>query len=220
MRDVVFIINFKAYEKGIGKRAVELAKILERAKDELGCEIWVAVQPTDIYQIAKATKLRVLAQHIDPIEFGAHTGWIHPKAIRDAGAYGTLINHSEHRLELDQIKKTIDAARKWDLITVVCAPDLELISKILEFNPDFIAYEPPELIGGDISVSKAKPEIVKKAVEICKDRVPLLIGAGIKTGEDIKKGIELGAKGFLIASGVVKAKDPYEKMKEFTDALK
>ncbi|MCL4406555.1 triose-phosphate isomerase [Candidatus Parvarchaeota archaeon] len=76
-------------------------------------------------------------------------------------------------------------------------------------QPTAIAYEPPELIGGDISVSSSKPEIVKEFCDIVKSgsaSLPL-IGAGIKTPEDVKKSVELGAEGILVASGVMKSKD-------------
>ncbi len=36
----------------------------------------------------------------------------------------------------------------------------------------------------------------------------MLCGAGVTNGEDVKAAIELGADGVLLASGVVKAKDP------------
>jgi triosephosphate isomerase len=40
--------------------------------------------------------------------------------------------------------------------------------------------------------------------------VRVLAGAGISTGDCVKKAIELGADGVLLASGVVKAKNPEE----------
>ena len=88
--------------------------------------------------------------------------------------------------------------------------------------PDFVAVEPPELIGGDISVSKAQPELVKDSVEAVKAVSPdvkVLCGAGVKNGEDVKSALELGAKGVLLASGVVKAKDAEAVMRDLIKGL-
>ena len=80
-----------------------------------------------------------------------------------------------------------------------------------------MAVEPPELIGGNVSVSKAKPEIIEKSVEKVKEitgDVKVLCGAGIKNREDVAKAIELGSDGILLASGIVKAKDAYAACEE------
>ncbi|MCJ7488664.1 MAG: triose-phosphate isomerase, partial [Thermoplasmata archaeon] len=66
-------------------------------------------------------------------------------------------------------------------------------------------------IGGDMSVTTANPEIVSESVRVAKKAFPgvkVLCGAGVKTGEDAAKAIELGTNGVLLASGVVKASDP------------
>ena len=44
--------------------------------------------------------------------------------------------------------------------TVLCTADIEASEKGARLNPDMIAVEPPELIGGDISVTTADPSIV------------------------------------------------------------
>ena len=88
-------------------------------------------------------------------------------------------------------------------------------------EPDMIAMEPPELIGGDISVSTARPEAIVETIEAVKSvkSVPVLVGAGIKNGQDVKKAIELGAKGVLVASGIVKAKDPKKAINDLVDGM-
>lgn len=204
---MIFIVNFKAYVWG--KKAVELAKSLE----EVSKGILVSVQPTDIIEISRNTSLKVLAQHVDPIKKGARTGWIIPESIKEAGAIGSLVNHSERPLGFQTIKKIVERLRELGMISVVCVPNLDLLKKVVEIEPDYIAYEPPELIGGDISVSVAKPEIIKKAVDICRE-IPLLVGAGIKKKRDVEIALKLGAEGILVASGIVKAKNPKEKLKE------
>jgi len=77
-------------------------------------------------------------------------------------------------------------------------------------GPAFIAVEPPELIGGDISVTSADPSIVSDTVAAVKSvnpNVRVLCGAGVKNGEDVAMAIKLGAEGVLLASGVTKAND-------------
>ena len=97
------------------------------------------------------------------------------------------------------------------MVPLVCAESVDKAKRVAVFSPDFIAVEPPELIGGDISVTSANPKIVQDTVDAVKavdSKVKVLCGAGVKTGEDVRKAIELGAEGVLLASGVVKSKDP------------
>ena len=206
----VIIINVKTYEEGTGKKAVELAKCIEKVRNESKVEIAIAVQPTDIYAVCHATNIPVFAQHIDAIKYGSHTGWILPEAIKEAGATGTLLNHSERPLSMDEIAKGIERAHELKMDTVVCAGNVDMAMAVAALSPHFVAIEPPELIGGDISVTKAKPGIVRNAVNEVKKinaAVKVLCGAGVKKGEDVRKAIELGTDGVLLASGVVKARD-------------
>jgi len=207
----LYIINFKAYPQGIGKRALSLAKILDEIAKETGTKIIICVQPTDIAMIAQQVNIPVFSQHIDPIELGAYTGHIPPEAVKEAGAVGTLLNHSEKRLEIEKIRRGVERAREVGLKVVVCARDEKEAALISKFSPDYIAIEPPELIGGEVSVSKAKPEVIQKGAKAVYP-VPLLVGAGIKTHEDVKRALELGAVGVLVASGIVKAEDPRKAM--------
>ncbi|MEM2739506.1 MAG: triose-phosphate isomerase, partial [Candidatus Bathyarchaeia archaeon] len=65
------------------------------------------------------------------------------------------------------------------------------------------------------------PEAVTDALKLVgmvNPRVIVLCGAGISRGEDVKVALQLGTKGVLLASGVVKAKDPYSILREMADA--
>ncbi|MHA1409715.1 MAG: triose-phosphate isomerase [Candidatus Odinarchaeia archaeon] len=207
----LILVNFKTYLEATGDKALTLAKICEKVSVEFKVNIAVAPQTADIYRIASEVDMPVFAQHFDPIAPGSNTGSILVDSIKDAGAVGTLINHSEKRLILADIDKLIKLAAKNSLTSVVCTNNSEVSGAVAALNPDFIAFEPPELIGTGISVSKAQPEVVSKTVEIIKKINPKAIplcGAGITSGEDVKAAIELGTQGVLLASGVVKAKDP------------
>ena len=184
--------------------------------------IAVAPQVADIFQISSSVKIPVFAQHVDSIDAGRNTGYILPENIRDAGAIGTLINHSEHPISQERIKNTIERARHVGLISLVCVDTPKKASQIARFKPDMIAIEPPELIGTGISVSKAKPEVITLGLQSVKDIDPEIIflcGAGISSGEDVTSSIKLGAKGILFASGFVKAKNPSKVLEDIVKAL-
>lgn len=214
----MIITNFKTYESATGDKAVELAKIHEAVANETDADIQVAVQAVDLARVVEAAEIPVLAQHIDPVNFGSATGHILPEAVKMAGAIGTLLNHSERRLEREVLGKAIARAKELGLKTIVCAETPEEGATFLEFDPDFIAVEPPELIGGDISVSTAQPEIVENAAKLIGSE-KLLVGAGVKTGEDVRTCIKLGAKGVLLASGVTKAEDPKAVLMDLAGGL-
>ena len=218
----VIIVNFKTYERGYGAKALSLTKILQKVAFETKASVAVAVCPTDIGVISKECSLPVFAQHIDAAGFGSHTGHILPEAVKEAGAIGTLINHSERRLTLADIEECVKRAKEVDLITCVCTNNLTTSRAASLLSPDFVAVEPPELIGGDISVSKAQPELVKGTVDAVKSvspNVKVLCGAGVKNGEDVRKALELGSEGVLLASGVVAAKDIEAAMKDLINGL-
>lgn len=212
----VIIVNFKTYPHSIGEDAVKLAKICEKVAFETGADIRVAVSAPDIYPVDKAVGIPVYAEHVDSELPGKHTGSVLPEIVKADGAAGTLLNHSEHRIPFEELKESIQRAVSVNLVVVVCAETPAKAEEIAEIKPDFVAVEPPELIGGDISVSTAHPEIITKSVELVKKKhgIKLLVGAGVKTREDVIKALELGADGVLIASGIDLAEDPEKALKD------
>ena len=201
---MLYLINFKTYSKGTGLNALRLANIIASLAQTRNVDIIPAVQATDIQAVSKVTP--VISQAIDPIPYGAHTGQILPQAVKEAGAIGTLINHSERKLNLEDIENCISMAKSIGLKTVVCASDIKEVMEISKFKPDYIAFEDPELIGTGRSVSKTKPDLVRRFVEVLAELAPSVIpicGAGISTREDVIAAKELGAQGVLVASAVV-----------------
>jgi triosephosphate isomerase len=204
----VIITNFKTYETASGVQALELAKLHEEAAQSTGKQFAIAVQLIDLAIITQLVDIPVFAQHIDPVGYGSNTGFVVPDLVKKAGAYGTLLNHSEHRLEWSVLEKSVKQAREVGLALAICAKDAQEGQKIKEaFNPDYVCVEPPELIGGDISVSTAQPELISQSVELIGDD-KVLVGAGVKNQQDVRVARELGAQGVLLASGVTKAQDP------------
>ncbi len=219
----MMIVNFKTYTESTGQKALELAKQAQKANDETGILVGIAPQYTDIKIIADAVHVPVFAQHLDPIKPGGYTGHVLVDSVKQAGAAGTLINHSERRLKLSEIDEIIRITKEHDLVSIVCANNPTTSAAVAALKPDIIAIEPPELIGTGIPVSKAKPEVVTDTVKLVRQinpTVTILCGAGISHGEDVAAALKLGTEGVLVASGIVKAKNPYMVMREFADSIK
>jgi triosephosphate isomerase len=212
----MIVVNFKAYGNAVGEKSEEIIEACREASKDTGERVVVAPQPEDLFRVEG---VEAFAQHVDGVEPGSHTGSILAKGVKDSGASGTLINHSENRLRDRAIEASVNAAESLGLETIVCAQSPEECEKYSEFQPDFIAFEPPELIGGDNPVSEAKPGLIEEAVERTEDGVGTFTGAGIKSKKDVEKSVELGCEGVLVASGVVKAKDIYGEVKELCEGL-
>jgi triosephosphate isomerase len=219
----IIIVNFKTYLESTGQNALQLAIQAEKAAKETGACIVVAPQPADLKTIAQSVEIPVFAQHIDPIKPGNSTGHILAESVKAAGAVGTLINHSERQLRLIDIDATIALCKQQGLTSCVCANNPSVSAAIAAMQPDITSVEPPELIGTGISVSKAKPEIVTDTVKLVKQvnpKMTILCGAGISTADDVAIALKLGTQGVLVASGIVKAKDPYSVLCAFGAASK
>ena len=219
----MIIVNFKTYLESTGKRAIELARQAEKAAKETGANIIVVPQFVDLARVAEAVEIPVFAQHIDPIKPGNSTGHVLAEAVKEAGAVGTLINHSECQLRLIDIDAIIALTKEKGLVSCVCANNPSVSAAIAAMHPDITSVEPPELIGSGISVSKAKPEIVTDTVKLVQkvdSKMTILCGAGISTADDVSIALKLGTRGVLVASGIVKAKDPYSVLRAFADATK
>jgi triosephosphate isomerase len=219
----IIIVNFKTYLEATGQKAVELAKQAEKVSKETGTSIVVAPQFADIARVAEAVEIPVFAQHIDPIKPGSCTGHVLADSITEAGAVGTLINHSEKQLKLVDIDTAIRLAQEKNLISCVCANNPSASAAVAALKPDIVSIEPPELIGTGVAVSKAQPEVVTNTVKLVREvntQVTILCGAGISHGEDVAVALKLETQGVLVASAIVKAKDPYSILREFADATK
>lgn len=211
------LVNLKAYAAD----PIEIASVAHEVANESGVRIAVAPQTAHLERVAE-TGVETWAQHVSPVDHGSHTGSALAEAVADAGAVGTLINHSEKRLKLADIDGAVNAAQRADLETVVCANNSEQVGAAAALGPDAVAVEPPELIGGDVSVSQADPDVVEDAVaaaEAVDDSVDVLCGAGVSTGEDLTAAGDLGAEGVLLASGVAKADDPRAALADLVDPL-
>jgi triosephosphate isomerase (TIM) len=206
----VVIVNLKTYPQATGEGALRIAQAAARVAEETGAGMAIAPQAADI-RLVRDAGVPVFAQHAQPRTPGSNTGYDLAPALKGAGAVGTLINHAEHRLTLADVSAAVEIAKAMDWQSVVCTDTTRTSAAAAALSPDFVAVEPPELIGGDVSVTSADPDIVsgaRDAVKRVSSDVRLLCGAGVKTGDDVAAALELGADGVLLASGVAKAKDP------------
>jgi triosephosphate isomerase len=223
----IIAFNFKAYDSVFGKDAERYGRALRETAAEHK-DVTLIACPPQLELAATARKFKakrnffVFAQNADPVGFGSRTGWTPVEAVAAAGARGTLVNHAEHKVALETVKKVIDQAKPLGLKVLACAADLEEARALAALAPWAVAVEPPALIGSGISVSTAQPEVVREAVAVIKKtnkKVLALVGAGVSTPGDVRKSFELGAEGVLLASAFVKAPDAKKFAEEFAQAV-
>jgi len=218
----IIILNYKTYTESTGKKALQLSKYVQEASEETGINMAIAPQAVDLYPIIKQVDIPVYSQHMDAITPGGHTGSTLPEAIKETGATGSLINHSEQRLTIADIETVVEKTKELELTSVLCTNNVQTSVAAATFNPDYIAIEPPELIGTGIPVSQANPEIVENTVNQIHNinkETKVLCGAGITTGEDMKAALELGTHGVLLASGIIKAKDQKQALLDLVSLI-
>ena len=222
MRVPVLAINFKAYSTAFGEKGLNIARAAERVAKEFGTVEVIVIPPyTELRRIVESVEIPVFAQHADPFDYGAHTGWLPISALKEIGVKGVLLNHSEHRLKLDELAYLVEKAKTLSLETLVCADTPISAAAVAALRPTALAVEPPELIGTGIAVSKAKPEVITNTVDKVRQinkEVILLTGAGISTAEDVEAAIRLGTAGVLVASAIMKAPEPEKVIKAMTEA--
>ncbi len=219
----MIFVNYKTFEESSGPKALLLTKILEGVAKESQVKIIPVVQTIDAESVISSTTIEVWIQHIDPLSYGAHTGWTLPEEAARIGVSGVFLNHSEHKFDnFDALKTANEKAMSVNLKTLIFAGSLDELKKIIALAPTYVAYEPPELVGSTTtSVAEAQPEIITQAVEIAKSAgLPLIVGAGIHNINDVKKSLELGAVGVAVATDVVKAVDPKKELTELTEGFK
>lgn len=221
MTKPLIVVNFKTYASASGAAAETLAVAME-AHSNGPARMVAVVSAFDLEAVRRAApSLEVWSQHLDPVGQGGFTGWLEPKTAMHRGAQGTIINHAEHKVEMDHVKRLLPQLPD-DFPVCGCAADLEEAKSLAEMGPTFIAVEPPELIGGDISVTTADPSIVSDTVAVVKATNPdvrVLCGAGVKNGQDVATAIKLGAEGVLLASGVTKASDVASVLNDLVSLL-
>lgn len=219
----MIFVNFKTYSAGTGTEALKLVKILESVSHEYQIKIIPVLQASDLKEASIATTLEIWSQHVDAVEMGANTGYILPEAVFEDGAMGTFLNHSEHKFaDFKDLAKANLRAKEVGLKTLIFADGIEELKKVIELKPDFVSYEPPELVGSaTTSVSSAHPDIISEAANLSHGfGIPLIVGAGIHLMDDVRKSLELGAVGVAVASDIVKSEDPKKEILDLVEGFR
>tara|TARA_B100002052_G_scaffold286924_1_gene301346 strand:+ start:388 stop:1050 length:663 start_codon:yes stop_codon:yes gene_type:complete len=220
MAEPLIVVNFKTYATAMGIRAENLASMM--ASVTTSARMVGVVSAFDLATINQSSpNLEIWSQHLDPVGMGSFTGWLQPDNAIERGAKGTIINHAEHKVSLNHVEELMKQLPEGFQICA-CAADVEEAKALAALSPTFIAVEPPELIGGDISVTTADPDIIKSTVDAVKsvnENIRVLCGAGVKNGSDVKMALSLGAEGVLLASGVTKAEDPFEILNDLVSKI-
>lgn len=210
----MIFVNFKTYDHGSGKGAIELAKIIDTVARDIGVGIFACPQAVDIREVLKAAKGRVWAQHVDEHDRGKTTGWFPAQIAKELGVRGTLLNHSEHKISLKVMDKTLQKCRQVNIKTIGIANSLDEAKKVAVLRPDYLGYEPPEFVGSTTnSVAMAKPEVIAAVVAEVRP-LPVLVGAGVHSKQDVLTSLKLGAVGIILATDVVLAEDSKEQLTE------
>ena len=220
MAEPLIVVNFKTYATAMGIQAENLASMM--ATVTTSARMVGVVSAFDLATINQSSpNLEIWSQHLDPVGMGSFTGWLQPNNAIERGAKGTIINHAEHKVPLNHVEELMKQLPEGFQICA-CAADVEEAKALASLSPTFIAVEPPELIGGDISVTTADPDIIKSTVDAVKsvnENIRVLCGAGVKNGSDVKMALSLGAEGVLLASGVTKAEDPFEILNDLVSKI-
>ena len=204
-----------------GEKIFKLIKISQKISRKYGVKIAI-VPPQHMLSHTASSPIPIFAQHVDDSKVGSTTGFMIPELLKKSKVRGSLINHSEHRIPSQDIKQLVSRLRKLKMISIVCVKNVAEVTKYAKYNPNYIAIEPPELIGSGKAVSKEQPELITRAaiaVKHAKNQTKLLCGAGIVSGEDVKQAMILGSKGILVASGIIKAKNWQKVIEEFAKAM-
>jgi len=218
MPNWILFLALKTYKQSTGDQVIKLLSSVKKIIAKTNVPIIAVAQATDIYRIRKELDIEVWAQHVDPIDPGKNTGWISPYSVKEAGATGVLINHSEHKVKEEVIIETIKKARQYNLKTLLIGQTVEMVKRFDSYDIDYLSFEKEDLIASTISMIDQQEETIKSLVKTIKH--PLIIGAGINDGEDARKSKAAGAAGILMATYFIQASDPEQKLKELAEGFK
>ena len=216
------IINCKNYLEIAGEKIFQLSEIAQDIAERYKIEIIIAPPQNSLFYLSQFIKIPLICQHVDDEKIGPSTGFIIPELAKSYGASGSLINHSEHRMEHINIKNAIERLRQLNMFSIVCASTSREVGELSRFNPDMIAIEPPELIGTGKAVSKVNPSIIVESVKEARTyskNVKVICGAGIVDKTDVQSAINLGSQGILLASGLIKSESWKDKLIELSEGF-
>jgi triosephosphate isomerase len=216
------LVNFKNYPEVMGERSVKLALAVQRNTESTRIEAIVAPPTPMLALVSSKVKIQVYSQSVGSRSGDKTTGEVLPEAVKAAGAAGTILNHSESRRPPSELRRLVPSLIRMGMGVCLCCQTAAEAARLAPFGPKYLAIEPPELIGSGVAVSKARPELIRETVSAARKAGfagKILCGAGIVSGEDVARAVELGAEGVLVASSVVKARDWGLQVRELAGSL-
>jgi len=189
--------NWKMY-KGPAETAEFCLGLREQELD--GVEVVVCppfVSLAVAVQLLAGTEIAVAAQNVHWEEEGPYTGEVSARMLRELGAYGAIVGHSERRQYFgdtdETVSKRVHTALEAGLFVIACigetAEERErgktedvLRRQLSVLEPDdnlVLAYEPVWAIG---TGKTATPEMAQEAHAFVKSRLdaPVLYGGSVK----------------------------------------
>lgn len=213
----MLIINFKNYK--VGNDVIDMLRKIEIYHNK-AIVVVPFVELKEVVKGISSQNMQVYAQHVDYQDLGRATGYVTPESLINAGAKGTLLNHSEHRLSITEIKKTMKRCNEVGLKVIICSSSLREISQLKKLNPYAVAFEDKKLIATGKSITEYKEHDIKRFVDLLKDtEIIPLCGAGISSGDDVARALVLGCKGVLVSSVVANSQTPEKFLKEVHGVL-
>lgn len=214
----MILVNFKIYQETFGDKVIQLGMLIKEIADKSNIRIIVCASALDALRL-KDLGLEVWLQNVDEYEDGKHSGWVSAKQALALGIKGSLLNHSEHQIPRGTILKILKNKPQGFEI-MCCVKNVgQIESWVAKAKPDYILYEPPELIGSSTDSVASKPDSIKKAVKLSGD-IPLMVGAGVKNRQDVIISLKMGAKSVGLASGFVLSKDPKSVLEDIISGFK
>ena len=221
MRTPLFIVSTKAYLWG--NRSLELARIADKiAKEYDVCFIYVP-QLVDLRLIAEEVEIPVYSPNLDPIKPGRGHGHDLAEALKEAGASGVMINHSERPKTLSEIEECLKRAREVGLNTIVCCDSPRAAEAMTSLEPDAILPEPPKLIGTMKPVSLEMKDFIVESIKAVKERnekILVIVGAGISCARDVAEALKLGADGTGASRAICESSNPEKLLREIAEAMR
>ncbi|NIG57749.1 triose-phosphate isomerase [Chitinophaga sp. Cy-1792] len=206
------IVNFK---KLVGAAALELVDELSKSDDLLlsKYDIILALQAPDAVNVPPDCKFRIFIQDTFSDEKDGFLSFFQHHAIRHPSVAGVILNHPEKKLSAGELHACVEKARALDMEMLICATTISEAVELNRYAPHYIGIESEALIGKDDSFTNHCPDIVEEARQHI--QTDILIGAGIKTPEDLHHVINTGGSGVLVSSLILKSKQPLNTLTDF-----
>ena len=204
-----------------GDDILSLANFAQKASSRWKVNVIFTTPYANIERVAREMPgLYVFAPHMDPIRPGRGLADVLPESIKQAGACGVMLNHTERPLNLGSLQTTLCRADELGLLTIVCADSIKEAKAVAQMGPDMMVAEPAELIGGCNAADTSYVSASIEAIRSVDPEIGILVGGGVQTGEDAYRIIYAGADATGSSSAIATARDPETVINEMLEAVR